>query len=427
MKWKQPLALGVLFIGLAACTNRVPDGAAPDVNQPADIAPPVDVPEADIKALVEGNNQFAFDLFKQIAETQTGNILLSPYSISSALAMTYTGARGKTAEEMAKVLGLTGLAERTHPAHATLARKLRTGDSTDGPEFRVANALWGQKGLPLRPEFLHLTQHNYESGLREVDFAGETAGACGTINKWVGEQTRDKIPELLKLKDVDSATKLVLTNAVYFRADWANPFRKADTVDEPFHRTRSDQVKVPLMRQDGEFGYAAVGDAELLEMPYFGRPIAMVVVLPKSDLTLAAFEMALTADRVKQWLGQMQKQHVRVTFPRFKSRTAFKLNDQLSQLGMPTAFSEKSDLSGIFFDARGIRITNVIHETFVAVDERGTEAAAATAVVSGGDSAPVTIPFQVDRPFLMLIRDTVTGCVLFIGRVFDPTSPAQKK
>ena len=387
--------------------------------------PPPEVPPEDLTALVDGNNQFALDLYKKLAETEKGNIFFSPYSISSALAMTYAGARGQTAEEMAKVLGIAKLGDKVHPAHASLAYKLKSAGGKDKPEFHIANALWGQQGLPFKPDFLQLTRRHYGAGFKEVNFEDDTEGSRQTINKWVGEQTREKIPELLKSKDIDGTTKLVLTNAIYFKADWLHSFRKEDTKDELFHLTKADSVSVPLMRLNAELGYANVGDAELLEVPYAGRQFSMTVVLPKPDVTMSTLENALTADRVNLWLGRMKKRDVRFALPRFQGRTAVKLKNELSKMGMANGFTRKADFSGIAASPK-MWIANVVHETFIAVDERGTEAAAATAVVMRGDGSNNEVLFQVDRPFVLIVRDTVTGCLLFVGRVIDPSNILHK-
>ena len=261
-----------------------------------EIAPPPEVPLEDLAALVDGNNQFALDLYKKLAETETGNIFFSPYSISSALAMTYAGARGQTAEEMAKVLGIAKLGDKVHPAHASFAYKLKSVGGKNKPEFHIANALWGQQGLPFKPEFLQLTRANYGAGLQEVDF-GDTENARGTINKWVGEQTREKIPELLKPGALTSDTRLVLTNAIYFKADWLHPFEKTSTKDGPFHRTPTETVVVPFMHQKASVRVAWDGQAGVLELPYVGGDYAMLVVLPNKPEDLGRIQTTLALQR----------------------------------------------------------------------------------------------------------------------------------
>ena len=399
-------------LGLTIGCQRAVEPAN-DVVEP----PPPEVPPEDLVALVEGNNQFALDLYKKLAETEKGNLFFSPYSISSALAMTYAGARGQTAEEMAKVLGIAKLGDKVHPAHASLAYKLKSAGGKDKPEFHIANALWGQQGLPFKPEFLQLTRKHYGAGLQEVNF-GDTENARGTINKWVGEQTREKIPELLKPGVLSNDTKLVLTNAIYFKADWLRPFDKDWTQDGPFHRTPTEKVTVPFMQQKASFRVAATGDARVLELPYVGGEYAMLIVLPNKPEDFGRVQATLTGESVKGWFAKATEHEYDIMLPKFKMQMAVNLIPALKQLGMTTAFAESSADFSNCEESKRLFIGSVEHQATIDVDESGTTAAAATEVsirlLSAGPR------FIVDRPFLVIIRSKQTGAIVFIGKVLNP-------
>ena len=381
------------------------------------VEPPPDVPPEDLSALVDGNNQFALDLYKKLAETEKGNIFFSPYSISSALAMTYAGARGQTAEEMAKVLGIAKLGDKVHPAHASLAYKLKSAGGKDKPEFHIANALWGQQGLPFKPEFLQLTRRHYGAGLQEVNF-GDTENARGTINRWVGDQTREKIPELLKPGVLSNDTKLVLTNAIYFKADWLHPFEKTSTKAGPFHRTPTETVTVPFMHQKASFRVAWDGQVGVLELPYVGGEYAMLVVLPNKPEDLNRVQAGLTSESIAGWLGKAMAHKYDIMLPKFKMQMAANLVPALQQLGMTTAFkSIEADFSNCE-ESKQMFIASIEHQATIDVDEFGTTAAAATEVsMSYASSGP---QFVVNRPFLVVIRSKQTGAIVFVGKVMNP-------
>jgi serpin B len=407
--------LGVAFLAacLGACAVPVPPEPAPPADEPEQ--PPPQVPAEDLKALAEGNNAFAIDLYKKLAK-KDGNIVVSPYSIRTALGMTYAGARGQTAEEMRKVLHLTLPDEKLHPAFGATAYQLKGGK--DAPyKLNIANALWGQKGFPFRPEFLDLTKKNYAGGFRELDFARDADAARQTINRWVEEKTQDKIKELLKEGDIHRNVRLVLTNAIYFKGTWAQPFKAEWTKDEDFETAPGAKVKVPVMSVAGRFRYHAGKDFELVELPYQGERLSMVVLLPKERCGLAAVEKTLTADALREGIAKLRNHDGRLSLPKFKTNSRFKLRDPLKELGMPLAFSA-ADFSGIN-PGGGLSIQQVIHGGDIEVDERGTEAAAATAVIMGRSAAP-EFAFRADHPFLYLLMDRTTGTLLFVGRLTTP-------
>ena len=370
--------------------------------------------------VVRGNNQFAFDLYARLRD-QPGNIFLSPYSISTALAMTYAGARGETAEQMAGTLHFTASPERLHGAFRALVGQIN-GRGEDRPyTLAVANALWGQEGDPFRPEFLRLLAEDYGAGLRRVDFrSGEQARRV--INEWAEGQTGGKIKDLLQPPHPTPDTSLVLTNAIYFKGDWAGPFPKGATKDEIFTVTEDKRIPVPMMRRVGRLGYLDGGGFQALALPYAGDALSMVVLLPKETGGLAEFERSLTAEALSDWLAKLRPHRVDVALPKFKVEAGFELQKALSAMGMPVAFSGDADFSGIN-GRRDLFISAVIHKAFVDVNEEGTEAAAATAVLMPRSAAARPEPlmtFRADHPFVFLIRDKPTGSILFLGRVTNP-------
>jgi serpin B len=378
------------------------------------------VPE-DARAVVKGNTEFALGLYDKL-RTRDGNLFLSPYSISTALAMTYEGARGETADEMARALHFAPDRDRLRAAFAALLAQTRPGKEGDY-QLSVANALWGQRGFGFLPDFLNHTRESYGAGLREVDFIGSTEEARQVINAWVEQQTRGKIKDLLPPGVVTGDTRLVLTNAIYFKGFWAQQFKKSATKEETFHTPGGGSAKAPLMHQTGDFKYADGGDFQALEMPYRGQDLSMVVLLPKKANGLAALEAKLTASNLHAWLGKLRKQEVVVALPRFKMTRSFGLKPTLEALGMRRAFIPGgADFSGMAGSVgRKLFIQAVVHKAFVDVNEEGTEAAAATGVAVGDKSEPPPPPvFRADHPFVFLIRDNRSGSVLFTGRLTNP-------
>jgi serpin B len=387
-----------------------------------------DIPAAKEKpeeAVVEGNNRFAVELYAKLRE-QEGNLFFSPYSISAALAMTYAGARGETEAQMAKVLHFpsqtVGGQERFHPAFGAIIKDLNARGEKGKYELIVANALWGQKGYGFLKEFLQLVESDYDGQLNDVDFISDTESARKTINAWVEKKTKDKIKDLITPGVLDQLTRLVLTNAIYFKGNWASQFKKERTEDAPFTLVGGEKVDTPMMNQTEQFGFMETEDFQGLEMPYVNNELSMIIFLPKRTDGLAEFEKKLTAENLSQWLARLRKREVIVSVPKFKMTSQFSLADVLKQMGMTDAFSsEAADFSGIN-GKKCLFISAVIHKAFVEVNEEGTEAAAATAVVTrttaiGPKETPV---FRADHPFLFLIRDNDSGSMLFIGRMMNP-------
>lgn len=378
--------------------------------------------------VVEGNNQFAADLYVRLKDKTSGNLFFSPYSVSAALAMTLAGAAGETEKQMAEVLHFTVPEAELHQAMARLRENL-LADKKKGYQLRVANRLWGQKGYEFLPEFLQTTRKDYEAELGALDFARDTEAARREINRWVEQQTVEKIKDLLAPGVLDPSTRLVLTNAIYFKGNWQEKFEKQATKDAPFRISADMEVTVPMMQQTKSFGYRATEDLQVLEMLYAKGELSMIVLLPKEIEELAQLEKKLTQANLQAWTKGLRRQKVIVYVPRFKMTSQFGLKDTLQAMGMTMAFDQRkadfSRMSRMKGTTQGdLYITAVVHKAFVDVNEEGTEAAAATGVVMAPRSAPSRPEqppvFRADHPFLFVIRDNQTGAVLFMGRVANP-------
>ncbi|MGK3964409.1 serpin family protein [Sorangium sp. So ce118] len=396
--------------------------AQPDAQQPGAQQPGMQQPGA--TGFADANAAFAQRLYGKLAAT-TGKLFFSPASVSTALAMTYAGARGETAAQMAKTLEFTLAPEALHPAFGGLVKELTQATGPKAPELRIANRLWGQAGLALEPAFQSTTQQHYGAGIELVDFKGKSEQARGTINQWVEQQTNAKIKDLMPSGSVTPLTRLVLTNAIYFKGKWATPFDKKATKNEPFTVKPGAAPAVPMMRKTLQAKLGQAADASVLELAYEAqnpeRPLAMVVILPAQVDGLPKVEQRLSAGQLKEYVEALRPARVDVALPRFKMTADFELSKTLSELGMPLAFDQaKADFSGIT-RAEPLFISQVRHKAFVEVNEEGTEAAAATGVAMATRAAPAPPPvFRADRPFAFLIRDVATGAVLFMGRVTDP-------
>lgn len=384
-----------------------------------------DVSPSEQALLIEGNSAFAFELY-QALKGEEGNLFYSPYSISLALAMTYAGARGETAQQMADTLHFLLGQDRLNPAFnwlaAELAKRGQGAQGKDAKGFRlnVANAIWGQKDYEFLPAFLDVLAENYGAGLRILDFITETEASRLAINQWVSDQTEGRIKDLIPPGAIDALTRLVLTNAIYFNAAWENPFDKKMTANGSFYLLNGEQITVPMMRQTESFGYTAGEGYQAVELPYDGNELSMVILLPASG-NFEAFEAGLQAQQVSGIISSLQSAQVALTMPKFEFQSEFSLKDTLSGMGMPDAFSGAADFSRMTGNHE-LFISDVVHKAFVAVDEAGTEAAAATAVIMPTAAPPEpTVEVTLDRPFIFLIRDIETGAILFVGRVLNPS------
>jgi serine protease inhibitor len=379
-------------------------------------------PSADQIALVEGDNAFAVELYGRL-RNQNGNLFFSPESISTGLAMAYAGARGDTAAEMAKTLHFTLPPEQLHTAMGALLSNLNAVHV--GYQLSVANALWAQRGYTFLPDFLKVMNSDYGAGLNQVDFKGSTEEARLTINRWVEQKTANKIQDLLQPGTLRPSTRLVLTNAIYFKGDWQMQFDKAQTKDEDFHLSPAQTKKAPLMHREVAFNYFNGGTFQALEIPYKSNELSMVVLLPNDPGGLPALEQSMSATNIQQWLHQLiSVPKVIVTMPKFKTTQQFELGSTLAAMGMPQAFTANANFSGMTGN-RDFFISEVIHKAYVDVNEEGTEAAAATAVTMRAMAmrAPNPAPvFRADHPFVFLIRDNRSNSILFMGRMADPAN-----
>jgi serpin B len=382
----------------------------------------------DVRALAAGNTAFALDLYRQLLEEAGDeNLFYSPYSLSVALAMTYAGAEGETAEQMAEALHLALPEPQLHAAFNRLDLLLASrGEGAEGKDdqgFRlnVVNALWGQRDYEFLAGFLDTLAENYGAGLRTLDFASDPEGARKTINAWVEDQTEGRIEDLIPAGVLTALTRLVLTNAIYFNAAWAEPFNEARTEDDSFTLLDGSEVSVPMMHQTTNYAYAEGEGYRAVELPYDGNELSMLIVLPEVG-TLGDYEAGLDAADLNDIVDRLQHRSVTLAMPRFETRSAFSVVEALQALGMEDAFSQQdADFSGMT-EKPELYVSEVVHEAFVSVDEAGTEAAAATAVVMTLRSAAPMDPVEmrIDHPFLFFIRDVETGTVLFVGRIVDP-------
>ncbi len=421
------LVLAVLAVPITAGGGDEPADASKAVGIAGNAAA-VKAASRDLAALVGGGNQFAFDLYGRLAGD--GNFFFSPYSISTALTMTAAGARGNTEHEMAAVLHLPTervegepsfiSRERVVASSGSLQEGLAASRETRGYELHIANSLWGQEGYPFRESFLGLVEEYFGGGFNIADFKRNADAERVRINQWVERETREKIEDLIPPGGVDSITTLVLTNAVYFKGQWLSEFDDKRTIDATFHGTSGDAI-VPMMYQKHDFRYFENEDVQVLEMPYRGEEISMMVVLPRTEslVNLSVIESRLTPEMLSDWSGRLREPDLKVYFPRFEMTWGTEdISEHLAALGIRDAFGEEADFSGMT-DLKDLFIASVFHKAFVAVNEEGTEAAAATAVVMKRLAIKDDTIFRADHPFLFVIRDDATGSILFMGRVAD--------
>lgn len=408
-------------------------------------APPIPAPES--APVGRAVNAFAYDLYAQLAPAE-GNLFFSPFSLSTALGMTYTGARGLTFHEMTNVLHVwdtrpfgykmspEGIIREHSAAYASFLRAVNAGDpKTRDYDLASANALWGQQDYTFVPAFLANLRDNFGAHFQTLDFANPEPARL-TINQWVEKQTYDKIQDLIAKGILGRDTVLVLTNAIYFKGQWASRFDPKRTADGPFTLADGKTVQARLMNQTADARYLQADNVQILELFYAAAPhpaatqpttdssadLSMVLLLPATPAALPGLEKSLTRENLNFWLSQLRPQKVQVTIPSFKLTSQFDLEKPLAALGMPSAFDPgKADFSGIAAQ-KGLFISKVLHKAFVDVNEEGTEAAAATAVIiERRVSAPPPPIFRADRPFVFLIRHLPTDTILFLGRVSDPT------
>jgi serpin B len=415
----------IVLLSMVSCgqsTGQPVKATLAQSDKPRDTSPAVSSAELDI--LVDGNSTFAFNLY-QALKGADGNLFYSPYSISEALAMTYAGARGETERQMEEALRFQLSQADLHPAFNSLDLQLANrgqgaqGKDSQGFRLHVVNALWGQKDFSFLPAYLDLLAVSYGAGLRLLDFINAAEPSRQTINQWVSEQTEDKIKDLLPPGSINELTRLVLTNAIYFNAAWQSQFEPEATTDGQFHLLTGKDVTVRMMHQTESLGYAKGNNYQAVELLYDGRELSMVILLPEED-QFKVFEDGLTIQRISEILQGINNKQVALSMPKFTVESQFGLKDTLGAMGMPVAFTDAADFSGMN-GKKDLIIQDVVHKAYVAVDENGTEAAAATGVVVGVTSAPPEpVEVTIDHPFIFFIRDIQTGAILFVGRVIEP-------
>jgi serpin B len=416
------LAIAVAASGLVGCGGpaSVETIAKADESWSEKPRLPANPPAVDsVPALVVGNTEFALDLYGTLFDGDE-NLFLSPHSLSVALATTYAGARGETERQMAQVLHFGLPQAELHPAFNALDQTLvsRGQGEPEAFQLRIVNALWGQEDDVFLVPFLDTLAENYGGGMQLVDF-GQAEGAREQINDWGSEQTENRIGELLPPGALNPATALVLTNAAYFRAAWLRPFAGDATHDAAFTLLEGSQVMVPTMEQVADLGYAELPGVQAVELPYAGGELAMIILLPDEG-NFQSFARALDADQLDAILDALAPSTLRLALPKFRYDAGFELRDALTDLGMVDAFGDQADFSGID-GTHELFIKQVYHQAFVDVDETGTEAAAASAVVMARKGAlQAEQEVIVERPFLFLIRDVDTGAILFLGHVVNP-------
>lgn len=367
-----------------------------------------------------GLNHLATGAYRQLARGD-GNLIFSPFSVSSALSMLLDGARGQTARQMAAVLHQSYPDPAYHESLASLVDELTKAANTGGNELLQANGLWVQNNFRTQAEFRRTIESLYRAPLVPLDFLHNSEAAREAINSWTSRQTKGKISELYAPGTLDQDTRLVLTSAIYFHGKWQAPFRREETQPAPFRLASGGTVETRFMNQTARFGYTESPLAQVLEMKYGETPLAFDIILPKQSGGLAEVEKTLTADQIAAWAAALKNRKVEVSIPQFRTEAEFSLRDALSRMGMPDAFGGSADFSGID-DRRDLYLSDVLHKAYVDVAEEGTEAAAAT----GGTvkfiamiQEPRTV-FRADHPFAFLIRDTHSGAILFAGRLIQP-------
>jgi serpin B len=373
-----------------------------------------------IGSVVQGNTRFALELYQKLQVTE-GNLFFSPYSISSTLAITYAGAREDTEAQMAKALHFLLDQKQIHPAFGLLGAKLEQVGKQGHVQLKVANALWPRKGYAILKEYLTLTDKFYGAQVIPIDFGDEDA-ARHRINHWVEEKTGSRIKDLIPPGILDSLTRLVLVNAIYFKGEWATQFDPSLTSDAAFLTAPDKPVQASMMNRKAQFRYAEGEGLQILELPYNGDNLSMIVALPRAPDGMVKLEDSLAVENLENWVKDLVEMEVEVPLPIFEITFPFRLDDTLKFMGMVNAFSERADFSGIN-SSKELFIGAVIHKAFITVNEQGTEAAAATALTMRTKAlAFPAVVFRADHPFVFLIRENSTGSILFIGRVANPTS-----
>ena len=420
----RSLSIVPLFVLSAACAAAAPPPAASAVPTSAASAATsaatsgaAPTKAASTSATFDAANAFTLDVYRSL-DGRKGNLFFSGASLRDALGQAYLGARGDTASEMSAALHLDR--DPIESAAQAKAEGAAWAAAKGSAELVVANRLWADKRFPIAPSFTQRALEAYGAPVESLDFLGNPEASRVTINRWVGVQTKERIPDLLPAGSLSNATRLVITNAIYFKGDWASPFTKEATRDAPFAIDGKTSAPVGMMHETATAKLASGDGAHVLEMAYAGSTLAMDVILPDAPDGLGAIEGKLTPDALARWTSQLAPTRVSIGMPKVKFTWGESMNDTLKKLGMKKAFTS-ADFRGIA-ESDPIAIDQVVHKAFVAIDEKGTEAAAATGVtmIAATAFSPPAASFVADHPFVFVVRDTVRGEILFMGRVTDP-------
>ncbi len=403
---------------LSALALALSVGCQPDPRE-------IDHVYAELEPIVEGTNDFAWSSWQVSRDHYEGNMFYSAFSQVAAMSMVYAGAEGNTETELATALGVPEGDEAAWHEHLGLLIADLSGEHHRPYTLYTANQLWGQRDYSWEQPFLDVTDTQYQAPLEDADFMSDPESERVKINDWVAQQTHDRIPQLFASGDINGNTRLVLANAIYFLADWDLPFDKGDTSDRDFTLADGSTVSVPMMTQHEDHAYASFEGGKLLEMVYESGEVSMVFLLPDEHDGLEGLEDQLTAEQVDGWIDEASDGDVSVRIPSFQMECEFPIEKVLVDLGVVDAWDiDTADFSGMLDpDIERLWLARVVHKAFVRVDEEGTEAAAATGAVMAGESAGPDEPreFHADHPFVFMIRDRLTGTILFQGRMSDPS------
>ncbi len=410
MKTLKIILAGLCIVSAMACKTKAPEKSITVTDNPVLTPDP---------AMLTNNNRFAFDLYKNIGQ-QPENMFFSPFSISAAMGMTYSGSKGNTEKQIAGVMHFAAN-DATFAANYKAYLALVGNLNNDVVSIYSANSFWGQMDFKFKKEFVEIVRNHFSGEIKNVNFVKEAEKCRVEINKWVESKTNNKITDLIQPGLIDDLTRLVLVNAIYFKAPWEMPFDEKATRKMDFKTTETTSVTADFMTAENNYKYYAEDDFAAIELPYAKGGLSMLIVLPKDNNSFAALQKNIeNAVYVKINAGLAVKK-VRVILPKFKATSEFELGKMLKEMGMPEAFTDAADFSGMT-GKKDLKISKVIHKAFITVNEAGTEAAAATAVVIRVKSAPVNVvEFKADHPFMFIIKENTYGSILFAGNMYDPT------
>jgi serpin B len=370
--------------------------------------------------MIRGNNQFAFDIYPYV-RNEAANTFFSPFSISAAMAMTYAGAHGESEKQIREVMHFDARQTHFHPAYQALLQHIAALNRPDETEILTAHSVYAQKDYTFLADYFSLLSLNYYAEIQNLDFRKDAEGARKAINKRVGEQTKNKISELIAEGTLGDLTRLVLVNAIYYYGLWEKEFKVSDSRQLPFYVHAEQKVTADFMVMSSEFNYLETIQYKLVEIPYKGGGLSMLVYLPAGQQDINGLEKELHAAMYRKSIKSLSKTKIELYFPKFKTTSDFELSDVMKKMGMPHPFSHDADLSGMT-GKQDLMIDKVIHQAFVEVNEKGTEAAAATAVVIREKSAPILPVFRADHPFIFIIKENTYHNILFMGRINNPAS-----